>query len=103
MDIKVEESVQKFVHGLEKPTISKFSKLVDLLEQFGSQLPMPYSRKVSNKLFELRIRGQQEARIFYTFYQGRIILFHGFIKKTQKIPRKEIETALKKLGALTAT
>ncbi|MDP2637985.1 MAG: type II toxin-antitoxin system RelE/ParE family toxin [Candidatus Levybacteria bacterium] len=101
MKIKIEESVQKFVRGLEKPTISKFTKLTDLLEKFGSQLPMPYSKKISNRLFELRIRGQQEVRIFYTFHQDQAVLFHGFVKKTQRTPQREIETATNKLKSLT--
>jgi len=45
---------------------------------------------------ELRISvSKEEARIFYFFTIGnRIILTHGFIKKTQKTPPKEIEKAL---------
>ncbi len=101
MNIIVDESVQKFVRGLEKPTISKYTRLTDLLEKFGSQLPMPYSKKINNQLFELRIRGQQEVRIFYTTYKGQSILLHGFIKKTQKTPAREIETAMMKLKVLT--
>jgi hypothetical protein len=68
MKLIVDESVQKFVQNLEKPTISKFTKMTDLLEKFGNQLPMPYSKMISGRLFELRIRGQQEVRIFYTFH-----------------------------------
>lgn len=79
MKLKIEESVQKFVRGLEKLTISKFIKLTDLLEKFVYQLPMPYSKKISNRLFELRIRGQQEVRIFYTFHQDQAVLLHGFV------------------------
>lgn len=101
MKLKIDESVQKFVRGLQKPTISKFTKLTDLLEKFGNQLSMPYSKKISNQLFELRIRGQQEVRIFYTFHQDQAVLFHGFVKKTQKTPQREIETAVNKLKSLT--
>ena len=89
------------MRGLEKPTISKYTRLTDLLEKFGSQLPMPYSKKINNQLFELRIRGQQEVRIFYTTHKGQLILLHGFIKKTQKTPVREIETAMMKLKVLT--
>jgi phage-related protein len=101
MKLKVDESVRKFVQSLEKPTISKYIKLTDLLDRFGNQLPMPYSKKISSHLFELRIRGQQEVRIFYTFQQGQAFLFHGFVKKTQKTPRREIEIAVNKLKSLT--
>jgi len=62
---------------------------------------MPYSKKLSSQLFELRIRGSQEVRIFYTFHQDQAILFHCFIKKTQKTPKRELETTLVKLNNLT--
>ncbi|MHA1658559.1 MAG: type II toxin-antitoxin system RelE/ParE family toxin [Promethearchaeota archaeon] len=52
------------------------------------------------RLFELRIRGKQEVRIFYTFHKSQIILFHGFVKKSQKIPKKEIRVAFQKLKQL---
>jgi phage-related protein len=101
MNIIINESVKDFVRNLEKPTISKFSKMVDLLNGFGSSLTMPCSRKISNQLFELRIRGQQEVRIFYTFHDNQVVLFHGFVKKTQNTPLREIETAQAKLKMLT--
>lgn len=100
MNIQVDKSVEKFVPTLEKLTISKFSKLTNLLEEFGNLLSMPYSKKISRNLFELRIRGKQEVRIFYTFQNGNAVLLHGFVKKTQKTPRKEIEIALDKLISL---
>jgi phage-related protein len=31
--------------------------------------------------------------LFFFFYGKRIILTHGFVKKTQKTPQKEIEIA----------
>ena len=101
-DLKVDESVQEFVRSLEKPTISKFTKLTDLLQQFGNNLRMPYSKSLGNSLFELRIRGKQEVRIFYTFHKDKAVLLHGFAKKTQKTPIKEIETAIKKLKMLNS-
>ncbi len=49
-------------------------------------------------LFELRIRGRNRAiRIFYCFKKGRIIiLLHGFVKKTDKTPLKELGLALRR-------
>ena len=51
-------------------------------------------------MYELRIRGKQEVRIFYTFNRGEIILLHCFLKKSQQIPSKEIKIALQKLAML---
>jgi len=101
MLIKIlDHSLGEFIESLEKSTIAKVLRVVDLLEQFGRDLQMPHSRMVRKNLFELRIRGRQEVRIFYTFQQSKIILLHGFIKKSQKTSRKEIELALQKIAGL---
>lgn len=61
---------------------------------------MPHSKKITNNLFELRIRGRQEIRIFYIIGKGTATLLHLFVKKTQKTPIGEILAAQKKLKAL---
>ncbi|MBU1179983.1 type II toxin-antitoxin system RelE/ParE family toxin, partial [Patescibacteria group bacterium] len=45
-------------------------------------LTLPHAKKVDKSIFELRIRGRQEARIFYAFHKNEIILLHGFVKKS---------------------
>ncbi|PIZ93073.1 MAG: type II toxin-antitoxin system RelE/ParE family toxin [Candidatus Magasanikbacteria bacterium CG_4_10_14_0_2_um_filter_41_31] len=90
------EDLEKFIFGLKKETIAKILRTIDLLENFGNKLSMPHSKKVIGNLFELRVRGQIEVRIFYVFYKETIVLLHGFVKKTQKIPVKELSIAQKK-------
>ena len=46
------------------------------------------------------MRGVQDIRILYAFDGEGIVLLHGFIKKAQKISRREIEAALGKLKQL---
>ena len=55
-----------------------------------------YFPKVT-KLYELRIQGENSIRIFYCFQKGKFYLLHIFRKKTQKLPKKEIKTALDRL------
>ncbi|MGD0887093.1 MAG: type II toxin-antitoxin system RelE/ParE family toxin [Thermodesulfovibrionales bacterium] len=47
-------------------------------------------------MFEIRAKGKDRiARVFYFPMTGqRIVLLHGFIKKTQETPKKELETAV---------
>ena len=61
---------------------------------------LPHTKKISANLFELRISGKQEIRIFYSFHKSQIFLLHGFVKKSQKIPQKEIKIASQKLKLL---
>ena len=95
-----DEAVEIFLTKLEKPAIAKVLRTIDLLEHFGNRLEMPHSNNFDRSLFELRIRGQQEIRLIYTFYNNKAVILHGFIKKSQKIPQKEISTAQSKFLTL---
>lgn len=97
------ETLEDFIAGLEKPTIAKILRTIDLLEQLGGNLGMPHSKKIGRDLFESRVRGKQEVRIIYTFYKKTIVLLHAFVKKTQRIPRQSILLAKKRLNALDRT
>lgn len=72
---------------------------IELLEKHGNDLREPYVKPVKGKygkdLYELRIRFATDiARIFYfTYYNNKFVLLHGFIKKTMKTPLDEIKRA----------
>ncbi len=101
MEIKIfDKSLEKFIRSLEKQTIAKVLRTTDLLEEFGYKLGSPHIKKISDNLFELRVQGKQEIRIFYIFSKNQIILLHGFVKKSQKTPKREIEIAQRKLQLL---
>ncbi len=93
--------VEKFIYSFDKTTFIKIARTIDLLEYFGLGLKMPHSKKICKDIYELRIHGRQEIRILYCFDNGRAFLLHGFIKKSDKIPKKEIETALARFKDLT--
>ena len=70
--------------------------------QKGAKLSMPLSRPVKSIGPGVEeIRNKDLNGIYRTFYlarmKDRIIVFHAFIKKTQKTPKKEIRTAKKRL------
>lgn len=99
--VSLNPDLNKYLLSLEKPTRSKIAKQLKLLEEFGSGLGMPYSKQVAKNLHELRIRGNQEVRIFYTFHTQKVYLLHAFVKKSNKTPPKEIKIALKRIRSLT--
>ena len=94
MEIRFNNDIEKFIASLEKPSIAKVLRTIDLLERFGRQLGPPHSKKVRSDIFELRIRGQQEVRVFYIFQTGGAVLLHGFVKKSRKTPKREVERAI---------
>ena len=89
--------VEEFLDSLPVKMRVKALDSLDLLEEYGNQLRMPYSKALSDGIFELRIRFSGDiSRIFYFFCIGnKIIVTNGFIKKTQKTPSAELETARK--------
>lgn len=90
------EPVKAFIRGLDPKMKAKTLKILDMLQENGPQLRMPYSKYLENGIFEIRIKsGSNISRILYFFVvNGKIVLTNGFIKKTMKTPRNEIEKAL---------
>ena len=72
--------------------------------EFGWPIGMPLCRQIKGhkRLWEVRIRltGGRIARVFFCTQDQEMILLHGFEKKSQKTPQKEIETAKKRLRRL---
>ena len=102
MEIELDSNVKEFIHSLEKATIAKTLRTIDLLERFDFALGMPHSKKMTANIFELRVRGKQEVRIFYCFHENHIRLLNGFIKKSRNTPERELLKAVNKYKALTA-
>ncbi len=99
-DTRGEKPVFDFIKSLSKISIAKVTHMIDLLEAHGNLVRMPHSKQILNNLYELRVRGKEEIRIFYTFKGSKIYLLHCFKKKTQKTPTKEIKIALSRLDLL---
>lgn len=89
--------VREFLDSLEPKLLAKTLRTIDLLENNGPYLREPYSKALNNGLFELRTKqGSDITRVIYFFVVGKkIILTNGFVKKSQKTPRSEIDLALK--------
>lgn len=73
---------------------------LDLLERLGTQLGMPHVRRLQgSELWELRVRGGTEYRVFYVAMSGRqLVLLHGFRKQSQRTPLREIRVAEQRLA-----
>lgn len=91
--------VWEFINSLESKAKSKIIDTFDLLTEFGIKLGAPHAKKLSGtQLWELRILGQNNLRIFYTSLPNqKFLLLHGFVKKSEKTPNKEIDIAIKRL------
>ena len=91
------EPVRVFLDSLDTKIQAKMFREIDLLVANGPDLRLPHSRQVEDGIFELRAKqGTNISRVMYFFFVGqKAVLTNGFIKKSQKTPRKEIELAKK--------
>lgn len=98
-----ESPVMEFLESLDTRAYAKIDRVIACLREYGINTGPPYVKKVSGtKLWELRVLGQDNIRIFYVAHVNRsFVLLHGFIKKKQKTDKKEIKTALIRLTDIT--
>ena len=88
---------QDFLDSLDEKMRAKMILTVDMLQKNGNRLREPYSKPLDDGIMELRaVVGTNISRVLYFFVVGqKVILTNGFIKKTQKTPKKEITLAKK--------
>lgn len=89
--------VEEFLNSLSPKLLAKTLKNIDLLEKFGNNLREPFSKKLVDGIFELITKQSSDiTRILYFFViDKKIVLTNGFVKKSNKTPKFEIELAIK--------
>jgi phage-related protein len=92
------EPVREWLRSLskeEKRSIGEDIKTV----QFGWPIGMPVVRKMGRGIWEVRTRlNNKIPRILFTMHEENIVLLHGFIKKSNKTPKEDLELAQKRLS-----
>jgi phage-related protein len=72
--------------------------------EFGWPVGMPLCRSITGHkgLWEIRssLSGGRIARVLFCVHGGAMVLLHGFVKKTQRTPGRELETALRRMRGL---
>lgn len=75
---------------------ARIIRLFDLMEKQGVNLGAPHSKKITDDLYEVRAKAKEGiARGIYCYCDNRkIVVLHVFMKKTQKIPVKDLKLAI---------
>ena len=91
--------VKEFVKSLDVRSREKFFYVVELLETFGRTLSFPHAKYLGDEIFELRFETIEGAiRVLYFFFdRNKAILTNGFVKKSNKTPIQEKETAIHRM------
>jgi phage-related protein len=87
--------VEDWMDSLDPKMRAKLIAMLLLLEEKGNALRKPYTESLGDGIFELRaIQGNNISRaLFFFYFNQRIIVTNGFIKKQQKTPANEIQLA----------
>jgi phage-related protein len=92
------EPVRDWLKGLSKSEKKKIGEDIKTV-QYGWPVGMPVVKNVEKGLWEIRSSLERgEARILVAVKDNRVILLHGFLKKTQKISAKDLEIARRRLS-----
>ena len=88
--------VRDYFECLSQRAQAKAVSFVKLLAESGGKLGMPYARHINGKIWKLRVDyGDLYHRIFYLILErNEVIFLHGYDKKTNKAPTKEINLAI---------
>ena len=80
--------------SLDNISVARINKSLGILEKYGHTARYPHTKHIADGVFELRVIGMKNIRIFFVFNNDEAVILHTFVKKTQKAPRKEIEYAV---------
>lgn len=96
--------VRDWLLGLSKDDRTDIGQAVAMVE-YRWPLGMPTCRQIKGVkgLWEVRakLKGGRIARVFFSFDGSNMVLLHGFEKKSQKTPHKEIDLATKRMKGTT--
>ena len=85
------ESLAKRKDKDSRINLNKIRDYVILLKAHGTYIGEPFVKHIDGDIWELR--PLDNRILFAAWHENSFILLHYFIKKTQKTPRREIETA----------
>jgi phage-related protein len=91
------QPVREFILGLTREDRKEVGADIRTVQR-GFPLGLPLVRKIKPNLWEVRsVIRDGICRVFFTIHEDKIILLHGFVKKTQKTPPKEFDIVVARM------
>ncbi len=87
--------IEDFLNALPRKARAKCIAYIDMLEEFGFNLPRSFIAKVRGDLWELRPEwaGTEYRFLYFAMVGQRLVILHAMTKKTQKLKTKDIKLA----------
>jgi phage-related protein len=92
-----------WLEGLRDPKLEqRFAAAFRRLKAENVAAREPLVKKLDEKLWEVRVDFDRRAyrAVYVTVHERRFVILHGFVKKQQKTPRRELEAAQRLLVQL---
>ena len=96
----LKDDTYNFLTSLDDEISTKVFGLLEILDELGVHLGPPKLKKITKGIYELRVISKISIRILCSFVGDKIYILHIFIKKSQKIPLKDLEVAINRLKYL---
>ena len=93
------EKVEKEALALPKGILANFLRVAELIEEFGPDLGRPHTAPLGQGLYEIRAKGKEgiARSVFCTMTGQEIVILLTVIKKDNKIPKRHMDTARKRM------
>ena len=103
-DARGNQPLLDFLSNLDLRTQARFDWSLEQLQLRNIRAREPLVRHLEGRVWELRRKSSTNIyRLLYAVLsRRRILLLHGFQKKTQTTPRREIVTAIRRLEEFIA-
>ena len=91
--------VERETLALPPGILASFLRITELIEEFGPDLGRPHTAPLGQGLFEIRAKGREgiARSVFCTVKDQEIVILITVIKKRNKIPKREMDTARKRM------
>lgn len=91
---KGEAPVREYLLALHSAERAKVYAFLKHLSEAGYKMRRPFADYLGDKTGLYELRPGRHRVLYFFFMRGKVILLHAFLKKTDAIPERDIETAL---------